>query len=152
MARSSRCCSRPRIRGNAELDDSGVEWLAPSRVGDERFEQQLARFQRHSVRLGAWEHYYRQTLEADIADVLPSIRTPALVLNRTGKRIVPLEQSRVAAAAIEGARFVELPGTDHLPFSEGIDSLVMRSKSSSPAPARGPTRIECSRRCCSPTS
>jgi len=112
------------IQGNAEIDDSGVEFLAPSRVGDERFEQQLARFQRFSVRLGAWEHYYRQTLDADIADVLPLIRTPTLVLNRTGNRIVPVEESRVAAAAIEGARFVELPGTDHLAFSERIDNLV----------------------------
>jgi pimeloyl-ACP methyl ester carboxylesterase len=90
------------IQSNAEIDDSGVEFLAPSRVGDERFEQQLARFQRFSVRLGAWEHYYRQTLDADIAVVLALIRTPTLVLNRTGNRIVPVEQSRVAAAAIEG--------------------------------------------------
>jgi class 3 adenylate cyclase len=63
-------------------------------------------------------------MKADVADVLPLIRTPTLVLNRTGNPIVPVEQSRVAAAAIKGARFVELPGTDHLAFSEGIDSLV----------------------------
>jgi class 3 adenylate cyclase len=50
--------------------------------------------------------------------------TPTLVLNRTGNRIVPVEPSRVAAATIEGARFVELPGTDHVAFTEGIDSLV----------------------------
>jgi class 3 adenylate cyclase len=30
----------------------------------------------------------------------------------------------MAAAAITGAKFVELPGTDHLAFSQGIDSLV----------------------------
>ena len=112
------------IQANAVTDESGVEFLAPSRVGDERFDQQLARLQRFSVRPGAWAHYYRQTMEADVADVLPSIRTPTLVLNRTGNRIVPVEQSREAAAAIEGARFVELPGTDHLAFSEGIDGLV----------------------------
>jgi class 3 adenylate cyclase len=35
-----------------------------------------------------------------------------------------VEQSREAAAAIKGAKFVELPGTDHLAFSEGIDSLL----------------------------
>ena len=34
------------------------------------------------------------------------------------------ELCRLAAAAIEGARFVELPGTDHLAFSEGIDGLL----------------------------
>jgi class 3 adenylate cyclase len=112
------------IESNAVTDDSGVELLAPSRVGDEGFDRQLARFQRFSVRPGAYGHYYRQTMQADVAGVLPLIRTPALVLNRTGNRIVPVEQSRVAAAAIEGARFVELPGTDHLAYSEGIDSLL----------------------------
>jgi class 3 adenylate cyclase len=112
------------IESNAVTDDSGVELLAPSRVGDERFDQQLARLQRFSVRPGAYGHYYRQTMEADVAGVLPVIRTPTLVLNRAGNRIVPAEQSRSAAAAIQGARFVELPGTDHLAFSEGIDSLL----------------------------
>ena len=112
------------LQANAVTDESGVQFLAPSRVGDERFDQQLARLQRFSVRPRAWAHYYRQTMKADVADVLPLIRTPTLVLNRTGNPIVPVEQSRVAAAAIKGARFVELPGTDHLAFSEGIDSLV----------------------------
>ena len=112
------------IQANAVTDESGVEFLAPSRVGDERFDQQLARLQRFSVRPRAWAHYYRQTMKADVADVLPLIRTPTLVLNRTGNRIVPVEQSRMAAAAITGATFVELPGTDHLAFSQGIDSLV----------------------------
>ena len=112
------------IQANAVTDESGMEFLAPSRVGDERFDQQLARFQRFSVRPKAWAHYYRQTMTADVADILPLIRTPTLVLNRTGNRIVPVEQSREAAAAIEGARFVELPGTDHLAFSEGTDRLV----------------------------
>ena len=61
-------------------------------------------------------------MEAD-PDLLPSIRCPTLVLNRTGNRIVPVEQSRQAAAAIEGAQFVELPGTDHLAYSE-VDILL----------------------------
>jgi predicted alpha/beta-fold hydrolase len=39
-------------------------------------------------------------MKADVADVLPSIRTPTLVLNRIGNPIVPVEQSREAAAAI----------------------------------------------------
>ena len=46
------------------------------------------------------------------------------MLNRTGNPIVPVEQSRAAAAAITGAKFVELPGTDHLAFSQGIDGLL----------------------------
>ena len=63
-------------------------------------------------------------MEADISEALPSIRTPTLVINRTGNRFVSVEHSREAAAEIEGARFVELPGTDHLAFSEGVDPLL----------------------------
>jgi class 3 adenylate cyclase len=112
------------IEASALTDDSGVEYLAPSRIGDVEFDRGLARLQRLSIRPGVYGHFYRQTLEADISDLLPAIRCPTLVLNRTGNRIVPLEQSRQAAEAIEGAKFVELPGTDHGIFSEGVDLLL----------------------------
>jgi class 3 adenylate cyclase len=105
-------------------DDSGVGFLAPSRLNDERFDRHLARLRRFSVRPGAYGHYVRQTMEADVREFLPTIRTPTLVLNRTANPVVPVERSREAAAFIPGARFVELPGTDHLVFSEGVDLLV----------------------------
>ena len=103
---------------------SGAEFLAPSRVHDERFSQHLVREQRLAVRPGAIGHYYRQTMEADVTDLLPEIRTPTLVLNRTGNRIMPIQLSRELAASIEGARFVELPGTDHLVFSEDAGRVL----------------------------
>jgi class 3 adenylate cyclase len=112
------------IHADALADRSGVELLAPSRAGDEAFDRALARLQRFSVRPGAFGHFYRQTMETDVGEVLPLIRTPSLVLNRTGNRIVPVEDSRRAAEAIEGATFVELPGTDHLVFSEDTDRLL----------------------------
>ncbi len=112
------------IESSALTDDSGVEFLAPSRIGDVEFDRGLARLQRLSIRPGVYGHFYRQTLEADITDLLPTIRCPTLVLNRTGNLIVPLEQSRAAANAIPGAKFVELPGTDHVVFSEGVDLLL----------------------------
>ena len=111
------------IEKDAVAGTSGVEMLAPSRVGDAAFDRHLARLQRYAVRPGVMGHYYRQTMEADLGDMLSTIRKPTLVLNRTGNQIVPLDDSRRAAAAIEGARFVELPGTDHLVFAEGIDRL-----------------------------
>lgn len=112
------------ITADAVANRSGVQLLAPSRKDDERFDRQLARFQRFSVRAGAFGHYYRQTIEADVSDVLPLIRTPTLMLNRTGNLIVPIELSREAATYIDGAKFVELPGTDHLAYSEDIDALL----------------------------
>jgi class 3 adenylate cyclase len=106
------------------VDDSGVYILAPSRVEDERFDRQLLRFQRNSVRQGAMAHYFRQSMLADISDVPPKITTPTLVLNRTGNRIVSIELSKEVASMIPDAKLVELPGEDHLVFSQDVDRII----------------------------
>ena len=51
--------------------------------------------------------------EADIRDILPSIRVPTLVMNRTGDPVANIEAARDLASRIEGARFVEFPGATH---------------------------------------
>ena len=102
----------------------GIEILAPSRQGDERFDEQLARLQRNSVRPGAIGHYVRQSMESDARGILGAIQAPTLVLNRTGNLIVPVELSREAASLIPDARFIELPGTDHLVYSQDTDAVV----------------------------
>lgn len=50
----------------------------------------------------------------DLTDVLPTLRVPALVMNRRGDRLAPLEAARELAARIPGARFAALPGDDHI--------------------------------------
>jgi class 3 adenylate cyclase len=103
---------------------SGVEFLAPSRADDQRFSQHLSRLRRMSVRPGAIAHYFRQTMLYDVGDILATIRVPTLVLNRTGNPIVAMELSRQVASVIPGAKLVELPGTDHLAYSEKVDALL----------------------------
>lgn len=112
------------VRTNQVSGNSGVDVLAPSRAGDERFDRDLASLQRLSVRTGAIGHYVRQSMMSDVAGELPAIRTPTLVLNRTGNLIVSTELSREVASMIPNARYVELPGTDHLMYSEDIDGVV----------------------------
>jgi class 3 adenylate cyclase len=106
------------------VDESGVYILAPSRADDQLFDRQLHRFQRHSVRQGAMAHYYRQSMLSDISDVAPKITSPTLILNRTGNRIVSIELSREVASIIPGAKLVELPGEDHLVFSQNMDRVT----------------------------
>jgi class 3 adenylate cyclase len=60
-------------------------------------------------------------LEIDLGDVLPSISVPTLVLNRA-EEIFPSEAARELAARIPGARHVELPGVDHLPWAGDSES------------------------------
>jgi class 3 adenylate cyclase len=53
--------------------------------------------------------------------ILPAIRVPTLVIHRTDDRAVSVEQGRYIAAHIPGAKYVELPGVDHLPWVDGDD-------------------------------
>ena len=61
--------------------------------------------------------------ETDIRATLPAINVPTLVLHRADDRIVPVEHARYLAEHIPGARYVELPGADHLWWIEGDDIL-----------------------------
>ena len=59
----------------------------------------------------------------DITAVLPAVRARTLVLHRT-EDVVPLKWGRAVADGIPGARFVELPGRDHMPWVGNADSVV----------------------------
>src|SRR5262249_40193127 len=48
--------------------------------------------------------------------ILPTIRVPTLVMHRTGDLESKVAEARYIAKQIPGARFVELPGGDHLPW------------------------------------
>jgi class 3 adenylate cyclase len=62
--------------------------------------------------------------EMDVRHVLPAIRVPTLVLHSAGDRTLPVAGSRVLAERIPGARFVELPGIDHVPWGDDADAIV----------------------------
>ena len=98
--------------------------FAPSRVGDESFGRWFATQMRLSASPGAAIALSRMNAEIDIRHVLPAIRVPTLVLHRTGDRDEHVEEGRYLAQHIPGAKFVELPGDDHLSFAGDMDALV----------------------------
>jgi class 3 adenylate cyclase len=57
-------------------------------------------------------------------DTLSVIRVPTLVLHRTGDLDTSIDEGRYLAAHIPGARFVELPGADHLPWAGDQDAIL----------------------------
>jgi pimeloyl-ACP methyl ester carboxylesterase len=61
----------------------------------------------------------------DIRQELSAIRAPTLVLHRTGDRDMNVEEGRYLARHIPGARFVELPGIDHLPFAGDQEPVLL---------------------------
>jgi pimeloyl-ACP methyl ester carboxylesterase len=103
----------------------GLARRAPSLVNDRRFNDWWARYLRLSASPAAALALTRMNLQIDIRSVLPSIRVPTLILHRTGDRSFADGSARFMADSIAGARFVELPGIDHLPWvSESVDATL----------------------------
>jgi pimeloyl-ACP methyl ester carboxylesterase len=59
----------------------------------------------------------------DIDEALPAVQCPTLVLHRRGDRDSRVEEGRYLAEHIPGARFVELPAGDHVPWVEADQIL-----------------------------
>jgi len=60
---------------------------------------------------------FEMFLDVDVRAILPTIHVPTLVLHRRGDRVVNRRAGKQLASHIPGARYVELPGIDHLPWA-----------------------------------
>jgi class 3 adenylate cyclase len=72
--------------------------------------------QRNAATPSGWEAFARMAFDIDVRDVVPSIHVPTLIIHATGDRVCHVENARWLASRIDGARFVEMPGEDHLPW------------------------------------
>jgi pimeloyl-ACP methyl ester carboxylesterase len=97
---------------------------ALSRADDEAFMERMATYRRRSASPGAAVALMRMNSQVDIRGVLPVIGVPTLVLHRVGDRDVDVGNGRYLAEHIPGARYVELPGADHMPFVGDTDAIL----------------------------
>lgn len=102
----------------------GIEDLAPSRANDESFREWWATYQRRSVSPRAALALARMNTVIDVREVLPTIRVPTLVMHRIGDRDSKVEEGRYIASRIPGAKYLELPGEDHLIFAGNQDEVL----------------------------
>ena len=133
------------------IGDDGYPWM-PGRAAFDRFERDVRRSwadmgpflelwapsMQHDPSMRSWwtralhqgaspasaVAWLRMLRDFDIDDVLPSIRTPTLVLHRAHDRIIPVGNGRRLAERIPAARYVELPGRDHLWWVGDQDALL----------------------------
>ena len=129
----------------AEIDMTERSWggemdisvLAPS--AGEAFKRRAVSYLRRSASPGAAVALLRMNSQIDVRPALPTISVPTLVLHRTGDIDVKVEEGRWIASRIPGAKFVELPGDDHLIWAGDVDGLVDEVEDfltgSRPAPA-----------------
>jgi pimeloyl-ACP methyl ester carboxylesterase/DNA-binding winged helix-turn-helix (wHTH) protein/class 3 adenylate cyclase len=102
----------------------GIDERAPSVAGDPQFRDWWATYLRMGASPGAAVALTQMNAEIDVRNVLPSIRVPSLVIHRTEDQCLEVEEGRFVADRIPGAKFVELPGNDHLPFVGDQDAIL----------------------------
>ena len=98
---------------------------APSMAADPRFRRWQARLERLAMPPSAAAAMYRWIIETDVRAILGSIRVPTLIVHRADNLHYRVGHGRYLAAAIRGAKYVELPGADSYPFYAGDTDAVL---------------------------
>ena len=102
----------------------GIEERAPTAANDPQFRDWWAEYLRMGASPGAALALTKMNADIDVRQVLPTVHVPTLVIHRVGDECLKVEEGRYVAAAIPGARYVELPGEDHLPFVGDQDAIL----------------------------
>ncbi len=102
----------------------GIDTRAPSLSGDPEFSAWWAAYLRMGASPSAAVALTRMNAEIDVRPVLEAVRVPTLVLHRSEDRCLLVDEGRYVASHIPGARFVEFPGADHLPFVGNQEELL----------------------------
>ncbi|MCA1444013.1 alpha/beta fold hydrolase [Ensifer sp. IC4062] len=126
----------PWGRTREELDEELLaierEWgrpadlsrAAPSLIDNMVEREWFAAYLRNSASPAEAISLWRWSVEIDACDILPAIRVPTLITQRTGDRWVKPEEGRYLASRIPGAIYVELPGDDHIIWGADSDRLM----------------------------
>jgi pimeloyl-ACP methyl ester carboxylesterase len=68
--------------------------------------------------------FQRMAFDIDVRHVVPTITAPTLIIHRVDDKVCHVENARFLASRIEGSRYVELPGEDHVPSAGGGGEIV----------------------------
>ena len=129
---------------NGYDDDAQTTWLhelAPD--ADAATEAWWRRFMPSAVSPAEGADEVSRLGPVDIRSTLGSVRVPTMILHRSDDIAARVGASRYMAERIPGARFVELPGTDDLPFLGDADAVLDLTEEflTGAPPVREPDRV-----------
>lgn len=125
VERSGRHERRERFVACWGTDESfTLDVFAPTAAADPTYRAWEPRYERQSATPAALRELLEMIDVIDVRPLLASIGSPVLLLHRRGDRVVPVELAREAAAAIPGARLVELDGDDHFAQVGDVDAWL----------------------------
>ena len=90
--------------------------------------EQLQRFaerQRRTTSAECAYRYFETTRNLDVSELLAKVNVPTLVMHKRDDLVQPFEAGRELAAGIPGARFVALPGKNHMPLAQDPETERM---------------------------
>jgi pimeloyl-ACP methyl ester carboxylesterase/DNA-binding CsgD family transcriptional regulator len=91
---------------------------------DERHREWWARYLRMGASPTMARDVIRMNAQMDLRGVLPHIDVPTLVLHRQGDSWIDVGHGRYLAEHIPGARYVELPGSEHRPWLDDTEAIL----------------------------
>jgi class 3 adenylate cyclase len=98
--------------------------FAPSIAKNERHVRSWGRFERLAVSPGAARVLLQMAFDSDVRHVLPVIRVPSLILHRSDDVALAVGGARYMAEHIQGAKYIELPGSDHFAWTGDSDAVL----------------------------
>jgi class 3 adenylate cyclase len=102
----------------------GIRAFAPSRADDPQYQRHWAALQRMGASPGDAIRRMRTNALNDVRPILSAIRVPTLVMHRADDRAITVEAGRYLASHITGAQYVELSGSDHIPWVGDAGSVL----------------------------
>jgi pimeloyl-ACP methyl ester carboxylesterase len=105
-------------------EGDSVDYFAPSTADDPEQRAWWAKVERQGGSPSMARKLSQMFFEVDVRKVLPLVQAPTLLLHRKGDRVVSSGASKWMASQIKGARFVDLPGIDHVSFAGDSTALA----------------------------
>lgn len=93
-----------------------LQMFAPTMEDNPAFKQWWGKFERLGGSPGAVKTLILMNSRIDIADILPSVNVPSLVIHRKDDIAVDVEAGRLLADLMPNAKYIELSGVDHIPW------------------------------------
>jgi pimeloyl-ACP methyl ester carboxylesterase len=97
---------------------------APNRRNDQAMIQYAGQLERASASPSSIVALLRANSKLDVRHLLPSVRVPTLILHRVGDAVVPVAAGRFLAEHIPAARYLEIPGEDHLVTDNETQDII----------------------------
>lgn len=124
----------------------GLDLSCPSLAGSKLARRNYALYERATLHVDMVRQMAEETKRWDLTPVLDAVTTPTLVMHRRDE-YVPFEAGQEVARRISGARFLEIEGSDHVPYLSNAGEILtaiesfVREVSDTPAPARPVTTV-----------